>query len=96
MEGEALVANLRSLVHQYEDGRENRYHLEDMEADEFQAHLNGVVGFELTMDRIESAFKLSQNRNDQDFKSVVEHLKSAGEVPTADAMINTRKGLFDE
>jgi transcriptional regulator len=95
MEGEALITNMRSLVHKYEDGRQNRYHLEDMPPSELQANLNGIVGFELSMDRVESAFKLSQNRDDQDFKSVVANLKKDGGDTTAEAMIELRKGLFD-
>lgn len=37
--------------------------------------LNMITGFEVSMDQIEGNFKLSQNRNDQDFESVIAALK---------------------
>ena len=75
MKGEELVASMQKLVHQYEDGRSGRFQMSDMPENMLQAHLNGVVGFSMKIERIESSYKLSQNRNDRDYKNVIDQLE---------------------
>jgi transcriptional regulator len=36
--------------------------------------LDGIVGFQMKVESVEARFKLSQNRNDEDRRSVAEHL----------------------
>lgn len=37
--------------------------------------MKGIVGFEISIDKIEVVFKLSQNINDEDFKNIVKELR---------------------
>src|SRR5690625_4366524 len=36
--------------------------------------INAIVGFKISCDEIQAAFKLSQNRNEQDFNSIIKNL----------------------
>jgi len=73
--GEKLYLSINKLVEQYEQKRRDRFHLSDMPKDMQAAHFNGLVGFEMSMDRIESAHKLSQNRKDKDYHNIIGQLE---------------------
>ncbi len=49
----------------------------------------GVVGFRIDVSDIEAAFKLSQNRNDEDYARIVSELEAEG-CPMADVMRERR------
>ncbi len=74
LENEELVNSIRDLVEHYEKDRSDRFKLEDMPEDMLNAHLNGVTGFEIAIDKFESSFKLSQNRNETDYLNIINQL----------------------
>ena len=76
--GKDLYHSIENMVNKYEFGRENRFHLKDFGQQELDAHLNGLVGFRLSIDRVEAAYKLSQNRKDRDYKEVISQLRKGG------------------
>lgn len=71
-----LYNSLSELVDSYEQGREDRFYMHQFEKNELEAHLRGLVGFKMKIDRWEVAFKLSQNRNDVDYQNIITHLES--------------------
>lgn len=73
-EDQKLLEDLNSMVDHYENGRENRYHLSAMPDDMLQAHLNGLMGFEIVVNKLEANFKLSQNRNDKNYNAIIKKL----------------------
>ena len=75
MTGEELYSSLDSLVEKYEQGRSDRFFVNQMGDKMFQAHIRGLVGFRLNINRIEAAYKLSQNRNDKDYKNIILELE---------------------
>jgi len=77
IEGQELLTSLTQMVDRYEEGRPNRYRMTDMPKDMMEAHLNGLVGFEIEVDEIEANFKLSQNRNDKNYLAIIEQLKAS-------------------
>lgn len=77
IQGQELYKSMEQMVHKYESGREGRFNLEDFSKKELHAHLRGLVGFEMTIDRIEAAYKLSQNRKDHDYNNIIEQLESS-------------------
>ncbi len=77
LEGAELEASIQKLVDHFEAGRNKRFHMSDMGAEMLQAHLDGLVGFKMTIDNVEAAFKLSQNRNEHDFKEILDQLLSS-------------------
>ncbi|WP_259455565.1 hypothetical protein [Bacillus sp. PK3_68] len=59
--------------------------------------MKGIVGFEIEITSIQAAAKMSQNRNDTDYKTIVGELEKSNEqedVQVAQWMREQRKGLF--
>lgn len=77
MEGDELKEELKKMVDLYEEGRPNRFHLEDMPEDMLQAHIKGITAFKVTSTKIEANYKLSQNRNDKNYTEVIRQLNTS-------------------
>lgn len=73
-----LVQSLSHLMERYESGSQNPVHMRDIGEKELRNNLKAITGFEISIDRVDTRFKLSQNRNDQDYFSVVDHLRASG------------------
>ena len=43
-------------------------------------YMKGIVGFEMSMDKIEGKWKMSQNRDDEDKQSIISELEKLKEV----------------
>src|SRR5208282_6414758 len=81
-------ALLDELVQRYEDGRDKPWHLQ-LAGRPLAAMLEAIVGFRLTIERIDAKFKLSQNRSGDDRERVIAALRTepyADAVATADWM----------
>lgn len=70
-----LVASLGRLMDHYEAVVK----MSDIAEKELRNNLKAIIGFEISIDKIDTRFKLSQNRNDHDYFSVVDHLKQNGD-----------------
>ncbi len=77
--GEELMTSLHELVDKYEDGIENRFHIEDMPDKMLRNELRGIVGFEILIEDIEAAYKLSQNRDEKNHQAIIEKLEERGD-----------------
>lgn len=73
VEDDELYALLSRLVNKYEAG--TGYSLEGLPQDYVQREMQGVYGFAVEVARIDAAFKLSQNRDDQDHANIVAQLQ---------------------
>jgi transcriptional regulator len=40
-----------------------------------EGELKGIVGFKIKVEEIQAAYKLSQNRNETDYRNIINHLK---------------------
>ena len=71
-----LLAKVRDLSRHYEPPTQPppRFDVDAMPAELRAAELKGIVGFELTVTRVEAAFKLSQNRNPTDRARIAREL----------------------
>ncbi|MGH8128453.1 MAG: FMN-binding negative transcriptional regulator [Gammaproteobacteria bacterium] len=80
---EELKAIVRELmdVHETRTGTGQSY--DDYPAEFVQPQLNAIVGVELTIRRIEAAFKLSQNRIPEDRESVCARLRESNDPARA-------------
>ncbi len=87
-EPEAIYAMLDQLVQAHEGSYEQPWTVQS--ADEHVRRLlGGIVGFEMTITRLEGKHKLSQNRSEADQYHVVEHLSQSSDSlarGTADMM----------
>lgn len=92
IQGEELYALLSRLVYNHEST--TSYRLETLPQDFVQREINGVYGFAVEVQSIDAGFKLSQNRNDEDFWNIVSELEERADGDSkaiADAMRERRK-----
>lgn len=71
---------LNDLTNHYEIGRKNAFNIHKMTKKSLDSHLKGLVAFEMSMDRIEASWKLSQNRDKKNFAQIIEKLKEEGDL----------------
>ncbi len=79
--GEELRTVLSNLVKRYET--KSGYRIEDLPQDFVNKTMNGAVGFQVKVTRVDASYKLSQNRNDEDYASVIRHLEERGDGQSA-------------
>jgi transcriptional regulator len=76
LQGEKLEAMLRKLMSRYETMHAVKPQAYDeTPANILETDFKGLVGFEIKVERIEAASKLSQNRDPESHQSIIEHLK---------------------
>ena len=92
IEGARLLRQLKMLVDKYEGGPP-RVYLEKMNSGYVQKQMHGIVGFEIQIEEIQAAYKLSQNRNEQDYDSVIRELENRGDAHSIAVAAEMRKRL---
>lgn len=73
-----LLEHLNALTTVHEAGLAAPWRVSDAPADYVESLLNGIVGLELPIERIEGKWKASQNRSERDRIGVVEGLEKLG------------------
>ena len=69
---EEYYAMLSRLIARHEGG--TTYRLESLPQDFVEKQMNGTVGFQVKVNRIEANYKLSQNRDDEDYRNIISRL----------------------
>ncbi|QBG54886.1 protease [Bacillus amyloliquefaciens] len=69
-----LKQDLTSLLQKYEKHRENPVLWDRLSPQLLEQELKGIVGFKIRVQEIQAANKLSQNRNEEDYQSIVNKL----------------------
>lgn len=82
LEGEELHKLLSRLIHKHEHG--TGYSMDGLPADFVEKEMRGVAGFALEVTRLEAASKLSQNRDDESYSSIIRHLEERGDDASAE------------
>lgn len=77
IEGEELMLHLKSLTDVYESGRPNRVSVETMSEAYVQSQVRALVGFKIQIEDVKASAKLSQNRDDLNFKNIVAKLEES-------------------
>ena len=90
LSGEDLYQHLREMVDQYEEGRAQRFYLEQMNPKALAGQMKGIVGFRLAVEEVEATFKLSQNRNETDYGRIIAQLE-ASQDPLDQALAEAMK-----
>src|SRR5690348_2178259 len=70
-----LRGAVTALTDTHEGGREHRWQVSDAPQTYIDAQLNGIVGVEFTVTRVEGKAKLSQNRSEADQAGVIAGLR---------------------
>jgi transcriptional regulator len=79
IEGEKLLQALKHLVDRYESKSANPVSVEKMSEKFLSRELKGIVGFEIEIEEILPAYKLSQNRDEKNHASIVGELEQRGD-----------------
>ena len=78
LKDDELKAALSKIMDRYEHlHAEHPMKMEEAPADLLQKDINGLVAFEIKIERFEAASKLSQNRDAESYQSVIDHLKTS-------------------
>ena len=64
---------LKKLIERHE--AERQYKLDTLPQDFVEKEMKGIVAFQIEATRIEANYKLSQNRNDEDYHNIVSRLE---------------------
>jgi transcriptional regulator len=79
IEGEELMHHLKSLVDIYESGRPNRVHVETMTKAYVETQVRALVGIEVTITEVQASAKLSQNRDEVNYRNIIKNLEDSPE-----------------
>ena len=66
-------------MEKYESSQEKPVHMDKL-SEKTLRQINGVVGFEIEIESIEAAKKMSQNRDDKNHAAVVDRLRENGSI----------------
>ena len=75
IEGEELLESLKHLTDKYEKHSVKPFTVEGMSPEYLKKELYGIVGFEITISKIEATYKLSQNRDKENYQRVISALE---------------------
>ncbi len=75
-----LERSLESLNHRMEDPIPNGWRMDEIPRSEITRRLPGIVGFELTLERLEAKFKLGQDEPRKDAMAVADRLEAAADA----------------
>lgn len=64
---------LKRLIDRYETN--TPYRLETLPEDFVEKEMRGIAAFQIEVTRIEANYKLSQNRDDESYRNIVDHLE---------------------
>jgi transcriptional regulator len=85
---------LKRLINRHEANSE--YSLETLPQDFVAKEMKCIVAFQIQVTRLDANYKLSQNRDDENYQSIVSHLQNRTDEPShqvAEAMRKNRPSL---
>jgi transcriptional regulator len=74
-----LIESLRQLTNKYEKDSVHPVSVDTMSEKFLHAELRGTIGFEITIERMEANFKLSQNRDEKNHTQIISELEKRGD-----------------
>ena len=98
IEGEEFKAALSRLVHVYEQYQPHPMKIEHLPEKSFNDDFRGIIGFEIKIEELQAAYKLSQNRDKESYYNVIKNLEQGDGAATQVASIMQENGsrLFKE
>ncbi len=73
---EKLLEYMQYQLQQYEPVKSKNGQLNTMNPEFLHAHLNGITGFEIRIEEMYMAKKLSQNRDKKNYDAIIHHLQN--------------------
>jgi transcriptional regulator len=81
---EETLESLRELTSHYEKSSSHPVSVDGMSEDFLKREVRGLVGFELRIEKVEGAFKLSQNRDAKNYQEIIRRLEERGDPASSD------------
>lgn len=72
-----LKKELSMLLNRYESNHINGATWENL-SEKTKQQINGIIGFKVKVDKLETSYKLSQNRSQKEKENIMKHLKQTG------------------
>jgi transcriptional regulator len=91
LENDDLRGTVRHLVEHYEAPR-SKGHIDNLDEKYLNQQFRGIMGIELKVERIEAAFKMSQNRDESNYENIIEKLED-DDKRVAETMRDLKKGV---
>ena len=88
IEGEAAINSLKKLVDKYEKNSKNPIRVADLSSKTMR-QVRGIVAFEIEITSMEATKKLSQNRDENNYKNIISELEKTqdqGSIAIANEM----------
>ncbi|MFS0664962.1 FMN-binding negative transcriptional regulator [Bacillus mojavensis] len=76
---EELKHDLTMLLQTYEKHRKNPVLWDKLSPQLLESQLKGIVGFKMKVGEIQASYKLSQNRNEEDYMNIIDQLRNEGD-----------------
>ncbi|MDF2456611.1 MAG: transcriptional regulator [Cytophagaceae bacterium] len=76
---EELLISLQLLTDKYEFHSANPVSVGTMDKHMLSAQLKGIVGFEIEIEEVQAAYKLSQNRDEKNHLRIIDELEKKGD-----------------
>lgn len=94
---EELKMALSRLVNTYEQSMPNPMKLEDIPEKMFNDDVRGIIGFEITIDELQAARKMSQNRDAESYHHIITQLEKGDSTSrqVATIMEEKKSDLFE-
>ena len=73
MSEQELEKDLVSLLQKYEQHRKDPVLWENL-SPQTKKQIKGIVGFKINIHEVQAAYKLSQNRKDEDYQNIIDKL----------------------
>jgi transcriptional regulator len=81
------------MVDKYEVTSQHPVSIEAMSSDYVRKSLDGIVGFEISITRMEASYKLSQNRDMKNQLAIRNELEKRGDPSSVQLAAEMKKGL---
>jgi transcriptional regulator len=97
IEGEELLSSLKKLTDKYEARSARPVSVEGMSKAYLDAHIKALVGFEIVIQDIQAAYKLSQNRDKKNYETIIDELEKrndAHDQEVATEMSKNKSSLY--
>ena len=85
-----LMYSLKKLMDKHEADSEHPVKMEEM-SDKTLRQAKGIVGFKILITEIQAAYKLSQNRDDEDHQNIIHKLSQRGDPASAETAGQMKK-----
>lgn len=91
IENEELLESLKNLVHKHEMNSAKPVSVEGISEKYVKEQMRGIVGLEISISKIEAAYKLSQNRDTKNHANIVSELEKRADENSVEIANQMRK-----